>query len=76
MLIQNWKVPRGKEKTKSYHEYSTEYWDVIDDMSYWNPSIKKIINKEEHIKQQYNVYVYRTLCYPPPIHRKIGLLYE
>jgi len=76
LLVQNWKVPREKEKTKRYHEYSTEYWDVIDDMNYWNPATKKIMDNEEQIKQHYNVYVYRTLRYPPPVQRKIGFLYK
>ena len=64
-LIQNWNVSRGKGKTGRYHEYSTEYWEVIDDMNYWNRPTKKIIDREEQIKQHYNVYVYRIMPYPP-----------
>jgi endo-beta-N-acetylglucosaminidase D len=65
LLIQNWKVSGGKEKTGRYEEYSTDYWEVIDDMNYWNRATKKIIDREEQIKQHYNVYVYRVMPYPP-----------
>jgi hypothetical protein len=73
LLIQNWKVSRRKEKTGRYYEYSTEYWEVIDDMNYWTRITKEIRNREEQIKQHYNVYVYPTLCYPPHLKDKIAL---
>jgi hypothetical protein len=49
-----------------YREYSTEFWEVIDDMNYWNPIAKESTGREEQINKHYNVYVYRVLPYPPP----------
>lgn len=57
-----------------YREYSTEFWEVIDDMNYWNPVTKKIMDREEQIKKHYNVYVYRVLPYPPPLGDRIEFM--
>jgi len=65
LLLQNWKVYSRKEKTVRYQEYSTEFWEAIDDINYWNPLTKEIMDREEQIKKHYNVYVYRVLPYPP-----------
>jgi hypothetical protein len=54
------------EKKVRYREYSTEFWEVIDDMDYWNPVTKENMDRGEQIKKHYNVYVYRVLPYPPP----------
>jgi hypothetical protein len=60
------KYQGGKKKIGRYREYSIEFWEVIDDMNYWNPLKKEIIDREEQIKKLYNVYVYRVLPYLPP----------
>jgi hypothetical protein len=30
-----------------YREYSTEFWEVIDDMDYWNPVTKENMDRGE-----------------------------
>jgi len=39
-------------------------WEVIDDINKWD-EVKRIRDREEQIKQHYNVYVYRVMPYPP-----------
>jgi hypothetical protein len=53
-----------RQKTGGYHEYSTDMWEVIDDMNQWS-CVKELLQKEEHAKHHYNVYVYKVLPYPP-----------
>lgn len=39
-------------------------FDILDELGYKEDKKIKIL-LEEHMKQHYNVYVYRTLRYPP-----------
>jgi hypothetical protein len=51
-------------KPERYRSYSTDKWEVIDDMNQWGCG-KEIIDIGLVVKQHYNVDVYRVLPYPP-----------
>ena len=57
-----------KEQRRSKHEryrsYSTDKWEVIDDLNQWNID-KEPNDSQEQIKQEYNIAVYRILPFPP-----------
>jgi hypothetical protein len=47
-----------------YSSYSTDHWEVIDDLNRWAREIG-VIDIEKQSQQDYNVAVYRILPYPP-----------
>jgi len=63
-----------------FRQYSTEHWEVIDDMGQMiPPELEKLLRgekskKKQYDEQHYNVYVYKVLPYPPGLKEKKGLL--
>jgi hypothetical protein len=61
-LIETMKQVCGKKKER-WRSYSTDHWEVIDDLSLGSFEILKDANEQE--KEEYNIAVYRVLPYPP-----------
>ena len=68
------------EQSGGYRQYSTKYWEVIDSMDQWKvrsfdrPSLGLRLQKKKYDEQDYNVYLYKILPYPPDSKEKQDLL--
>lgn len=62
-----------------FRQYSTEHWDVIDDMDQIIPScLEELLRerkskKKKYDEQHYNVHVYKVLPYPPGSKERLNL---
>lgn len=60
-----------EKKQGGYRQYSTDHWEVIDDMDQMKVvsldelSQKLTLLRKKRVEQHYNVLVYKVLPYPP-----------